>query len=352
MTSFVDLADPAAFAVATRSRAIAAGVDPSQYDHITSSLASLRDWPGAFRAAGHEHRARAGQARTAISAGEAYLDAAACAHIATVLPHPDISARDVALAEAARALAEGLPLLSATARRCTGPWYAAWLRYPAGLSRSPGNVTAPPVVIVIPGMDSSMVEFRPVADALLRRGLAVMTIDGPGQGELAATTAPRPDYQVVTSAVIDALPGDVDQDRIGVIALSLGGFYGAVSAAHEPRLRAVAAISGVGSMNWPELPPFVTETLTQRAGGERAAQEFARQIDVTHVAGKVTQPLRVVDGECDVIPGATNGAVLADAAPRAEYLLVPGGDHLVGNARWAWLPGTADWLASHLVASP
>src|SRR5450755_731596 len=126
MTSFVDLADPAAFAVATRSRAIAAGVDPSQYDRITSSLASLRDWPGAFRAAGHEHRARAGQARTAISAGEAYLDAAACAHIATVLPHPDISARDVALAEAARALAEGLPLLSATARRCTGPWYAAW----------------------------------------------------------------------------------------------------------------------------------------------------------------------------------------------------------------------------------
>ena len=70
-------------------------------------------------------------------------------------------------------------------------------------------------MIVIPGMDSSMVEFRPVADALLRRGLAVMTIDGPGQGELAATTAPRPDYQVVTSAVIDALPGDVDQDRIG-----------------------------------------------------------------------------------------------------------------------------------------
>src|ERR1035441_7895537 len=42
---------------------------------------------------------------------------------------------------------------------------------------------------------------------------------------------------------------------------------------------------------------------------------------------------------------ATNGAVLADAAPRAEYLLVPGGDHMVGNARWAWLPGTADWLA-------
>jgi len=42
----------------------------------------------------------------------------------------------------------------------------------------------------------------------------------------------------------------------------------------------------------------------------------------------VSQPLRVVDGECDVIPGATNGAILADAAPWAEYLLVPGGDHL------------------------
>ncbi len=64
-------------------------MDPIQYDRITSSLASLRDWPGAFRTAGREHKARAGRARTAISAGEAYLDAAACAHMHAILSAAD-----------------------------------------------------------------------------------------------------------------------------------------------------------------------------------------------------------------------------------------------------------------------
>ncbi|MCQ4084720.1 hypothetical protein NGB36_30135 [Streptomyces sp. RB6PN25] len=50
----------------------------------------------------------------------------------------------------------------------------------------------------------------------------------------------------------------------------------------------------------------------------------------------------------DVIPGVTNGGRLAAEAPQGEYLLVPHGDHLLGNARADWLPSTADWLADRL----
>jgi len=74
-----------------RSRAIAAGVDANQYDAITAGLSLASQWSSAFRAAGAEHRSRAEAAERAgcrISAADAYLAAAACAHIATTLPTP------------------------------------------------------------------------------------------------------------------------------------------------------------------------------------------------------------------------------------------------------------------------
>lgn len=124
-----------------------------------------------------------------------------------------------------------------------------------------------------------------------------------------------------------------------------------MSAAEEPRLRAAVSVSGPGSLSWQALPPFITDTLTIRACGVDAAREFARQVDTGTVADRIRQPLLVVDGGLDAIPGATNGERLARTAPRGEYLLVPDGDHLLGNVRWKWLPRTADWLADHLLAA-
>jgi hypothetical protein len=63
-----------------RSRAIAAGVDPCEYDAITTGLTSPGQWPAAFRAA---HRGRAEQAEDAgyrITAADAHLATAACCH--------------------------------------------------------------------------------------------------------------------------------------------------------------------------------------------------------------------------------------------------------------------------------
>ena len=40
------------------------------------------------------------------------------------------------------------------------------------------------------------------------------------------------------------------------------------------------------------------------------------------------------------------------AALYGEYLLVPHGDQLLGNARGERLPATADWLVARLGAAP
>ena len=99
---------------------------------------------------------------------------------------------------------------------------------------------------MIPGLDSVKEELQATAEHLLSRGLAVIAIDGPGQGEAEYELPIEPAYERVTTAVADYLKGrdDVDPDRLGVFGVSLGGYYAARSAAYEPRVRAAVALAG------------------------------------------------------------------------------------------------------------
>lgn len=338
------------FIAANRSRATGAGLDPHQYARVTAQLTSLHDWPQAFRTAarGHLRAAEGFEAEGhGISAGEAFRMAARWFHYAVLLPHPDGETAALAAAEADEAMGRALAHLDPGAVRIEDPSFIGWLRRPAR-----AGTRKPPVVIVVPGLDSSKEEFHDVTDALLRRGVATFTMDGPGQGVLAATTTPRTDYHLVIGKVIDSLErhDHVDATAIGAIGLSLGGFYAAVCAAYEPRIRATATVSGPYRIRWDQAPPFATETLAQRTGGTRQAQEFAGRVDLHGIAERIACPLRVVDGGRDDIPGVTNGEPLAREAPQGEYLLVPHGDHLLGNARADWLPSTCDWLIGSLTS--
>ncbi|UDF19366.1 alpha/beta hydrolase family protein [Rhodococcus qingshengii] len=344
MTKFFDLPGILEATIGgTRSRAVSAGVDPNEYEAVTSRLQSIDDWQPHLRAAGRTHRALAEDASTAgraASAAEAYLAASLWFHFSTTLPGPD----RLGHAESADSYRKALQHSHSDAEWIQGADFIGVLRRPAAAKDAP-------VVLVVPGLDSSIAEFHTVAEALLRRGIATLSIDGPGQGELAPNTAPTADYQLVVGQAIDVLEQrrDVDTDRIGLIALSLGGYYGAVALAHEPRLHAGVLVSGLDRMSWPELPPFVTHTLMLRTGTEQAAKDFADRVDLSEVAPSITQPLLVVDGGQDVIPGVVNGEPLARNAQRGEYLSISEGDHLVANARWKWLPHAADRLAHWLV---
>ncbi|GGJ01085.1 hypothetical protein GCM10011581_42820 [Saccharopolyspora subtropica] len=78
------------FADLNRPRAIAAGLDPFQYDQVTAGLTAIREWPTAFVRAGQDYVARAEQAEAhgrSASAAEAYRAAALWLHFATVLPN-------------------------------------------------------------------------------------------------------------------------------------------------------------------------------------------------------------------------------------------------------------------------
>ncbi|NUW44626.1 alpha/beta hydrolase family protein [Nonomuraea rhodomycinica] len=325
-------ASVAGFAAANLSRATGAGLDPHEYLRVTGELADLDHWGEAFMRAARAHLARAERAAGAISAGEHFRTAARWFHVATLGPGPDGA---LAAAEADAAMGRALDLLEPGARRIEGPNFTGWLRGPAA---------APATVVVVPGLDSGKEEFHDLIDALLRRGMAVFAMDGPGQGVRAATTTVRADYHQVIGQVADAL----GVAEVGLVGLSLGGYYVAESAAREPRVAAAVTVSGPFRLRWDDLPHPVRDLLSRRAGGEAAARRFAGQVDLSALAPRITCPLLVVDGGQDVIPGVTDGESLARLARHGQYVRVPHGDHLLGNARPDWLPAAADWMSAAL----
>ncbi|MFJ4281025.1 alpha/beta fold hydrolase [Streptomyces massasporeus] len=323
------------FVAAQWTRATGAGVDPHEYRRVTAGLTAVADWGPALSRAGDACVERAERAGSSLSAGEHLLMAARWYHLATLAPYEE-AGRSAARAD--RALSRALTVLEPDARRVDGDGFTGWLRGPAD---------APGTVVVVPGLDSAKEEFLGLTSALLARGLAVYAMDGPGQGALTATTTLTPDYEQVVGRVLDAL----GVARAGLVGLSLGGYYAARTAALEPRVAAVATVSGPFRLDWSELPPPVRDIMTERAGGADAARAFARGVDLTDLAPRITAPLLVVDGGRDVIPGVTNGEALARLAPHGTHLSVPHGDHLLGNARGDWLFPLADHMAHTLTGA-
>ena len=74
-----------------------------------------------------------------------------------------------------------------------------------------------PVVVMVPGLDSTKEEFRSTEALFLERGLATFSVDGPGQGEAEYDLPIRGDWEVPGQAFVDAVaaqPGiDPEPDR-------------------------------------------------------------------------------------------------------------------------------------------
>ena len=123
-------------------------------------------------------------------------------------------------------------------------------------------------------------------------------MDGPGQGETGFTLPIRPDYEVAVGALLDLLASraelGLDLGRVGAAGVSLGGYYAPRAAAFEPRIRAVAAISGPYDFGegWDELPALTREAFTVKSGAadERDACRRAHELTLHGVASRVTQP--------------------------------------------------------------
>lgn len=97
-----------------------------------------------------------------------------------------------------------------------------------------------PSMVFFDGLDvtKEIQYFKGVAD-LAARGISCLIVDGPGNGESIRFRGLylRPDTEHYATPVFDYLAArpDVDEKRIGVMAISLGGYYAPRAAAFDPR---------------------------------------------------------------------------------------------------------------------
>ena len=228
---------------------------------------------------------------------------------------------------------------------------AAYLRVPAATSR----VAAPPVVIMVPGLDSTKEELQATAEYLLARGMATLAVDGPGQGEAEYDLPIEPAYEKVATAVVDYLAGraDVDGGRVGLFGVSLGGYYAARAAAREKRLRAVVDLAGPYrlDLDWDELPEQTRATFQVRSGAasDDEARARAGTLTLEEAAGEITTPLLILGGgPDDRITPAYHQERLASEVASAELVIYPDGSHGVTNRAYESRSRLADWLADRL----
>jgi hypothetical protein len=341
-------------------RFIAMGVDYNDFVRTTGRIERWEQWLEAWTETAGEHlelarvAERAGRGR---SAGEAYLHAALCLHFAKFVWVLDAAAHRATTERAIAALARAHAHLDPGAERIEAPLDGAALA--ANLRRPPGaGALRPPLVILIPGLDSTKEEFFHWENVFLARGLATLSMDGPGQGESGFTSSIRPDYEVAVAAFLDALsarddPG-VDLDRVGAAGVSLGGYYAPRAAAFEPRIRAVAGISGPYDFGagWDGLPPLTREAFVLKSGAsdEREARERAHGLSLHGVASRVVQPALYVAGRLDRIVPWRQTERAASETPNGTFVLYAHGSHVCSNVPYRYRPLVGDWMAEHLAS--
>ncbi len=336
-------------------RFISQGVDYNDFFRTTARIEKWKDWCREWSVTGDLHYELAVQAEArqhSVTAGQAYIAAALCYHFGKFLFQESPDEYLSAGRQSIGAFAKGLRLLDPSGERIEIPLDGATM---VGTLRRPQAAQKPPLVLLLPGLDSTKEEFFYWEEVFLERGLATFSLDGPGQGECGYTSHVRPDYEVAVSCLLDALAGraDIDLGRVGLAGVSLGGYYAPRAMAFEPRVKAAVANCGPWDFAecWETLPGLTRAAFQFHSGAKSEAEAVARarQFSLDGAAQKIRQPLLIIHGKLDRIIPWQQATQLAQAVgPNAELAIFENGNHVCNNIPYLYRPLTADWLKEKL----
>ncbi len=205
----------------------------------------VESWHREWRATANRLAATANDAGSARTARGAHFRSHTYYRTAEFFLAPDDERRAVAYERSREQFRAGMSLLDDRAEVHRIPYEDTSL--PASLY-APADADGPlPTVVCLGGFDSLAEElyFLCGVPEALDRGYAVCCFEGPGQGEplrREGLTA-RPDWEHVVGPALDYLEGQpvVDDDRVGLVGVSFGGYYAPRAAAFDDRVAACVA---------------------------------------------------------------------------------------------------------------
>lgn len=242
----------------------------------------------------------------------------------------------------------------------------AWFHLPPGYSGG-----AIPTVIACGGMDAAKeLNVNLYGDKLLQRGFAVLSFDGPGQGEAPIRGVKfTPTAWVEAGEVImDWCRGreEVDNDRIVGFGLSFGSYWMSQIAATQPSLKG-AAVGLVchepgGHAIFEQASPTFKARYMWMSGlehDEAAFDEMAKEIDLRAAITGMQVPWLVIAGDEDELSPMQHTYDLARDCPSPSPLLVyQQGRHALSLPTPSvalgpnWLTYSADWLLDRVNGVP
>lgn len=216
-----------------------------------------------------------------------------------------------------------------------------------------------PLVVCLGGFDGWREEYFAGAQYLADRGIAVLLVDGPGQGETRVLhrvyLGDR--YPDAISAALDATLPRIPTTQVGVWGNSMGGYLAAACALHDDRI--VACCVNGGTVRPGEIldryPRFVTKV--QALYGTADADEAKARIgtlDISSEVARLTCPLLQLHSVPDQIFRLENARKIFDDASSIDKSLViwADGDHCIYNHSHEKFCTIADWFAQKLSAVP
>jgi dipeptidyl aminopeptidase/acylaminoacyl peptidase len=332
-------------------RFVSNGVPLDDLNTITAELDGWPSWYAAWERAGDARMREAADAERAgatLTAAELRLIAALEYHFGKFLFVHDRAVLRAGTEQAAAAYRQAIGHLPWPGRIVAVEHAGAVL---PGVFRTPSQPPPWPAVILVPGLDAAKEELHLFSEVFLRRGMATLVVDGPGQGEAEFDHRLTGAWEDVAGAILARLStlDGVDAGRISVVGVSLGGYYAARAAARTPGLRAGVSLGGCYSMaeSWPNLAFLSRQAFQVRTGAadETEARRNAEEFSLRSCPPERDVPFLVVHGERDRLFDLNQARRMVEHfGDRGELVVEPAGNHVLHNLGYRIRPLAADWV--------
>ncbi len=321
------------------------------FERMREEIGSWADWCRVYRAWARGHR-ELGDAAVAAGDGRAagvhYVRAALFLHWASFLfPHERDQFR-AALDEMTACWRLAAPLTEPPMELLEVPFEGTAL---PGYLRRPDGVDRPPLVVLVPGGDSTKEELFNLTEHIVGQGVATFAFDGPGHGAVSFELKLRPDYEVPIRAVVDHLydRADLNTGRLGLGGISYGGMFACRGGAFDERVKAVFSMSSWYSPagRFPHQDRVSQVGLRQYMGEDVAAVQDA--MTMAGAAERLRVPLLQVYGGLDpASPPEEAYRVEREARGQTTTVVYDDGVHVCNNVWYKARPLVARWLAETL----